>query len=184
MDLGCETVGRRAPTQSSTGPRPTYLVALAARSGRNAAGSLAWPPGSQPQFLRESARSPYNSQSSGTAFQRAAELTSPNRTRRLRGPISCGGGRGMPSPAPFPCPPPNQVQRFLESNHPRSIGEGRVLRVLPHSPSPPALPTPGGAPLIDVSPGDGLCLARTQAGRGRIPDSGCGWRWLALRGYT
>lgn len=47
-----------------------------------------------------------------------------------------------------------------------------------------ALPTPGGSPLIDVSPRAGSVLpARTQAGRGRIPAVGCG-EASGLAGYT
>lgn len=137
---------------------------MAARGGRNAAGSLAGPPGSQPQFLRESAPSPFHSQSSVIAFQRATEPTSPNRTRRLREPISCcrGGGAGL-------IPPSSRDRLQIKCGDSLSpIIRGLSARGVSSGSSPPTLPTrpphARGAPLIDVRPGAGSAWPTRRRG--------------------
>lgn len=80
-------------------------------------------------------------------------------------------------------PASKSIAEIPRVQSPQSIGEGRVLRVLPFQTNTPALPVPGGAPLVDVNLGARLRLARTRAGGVAFLPPGAA-EAAALRGYT
>lgn len=170
MDLGCATrripsfdrppVRSRAELSRTMAYLPGCLGCPRRAERSRDPGRATWNAATVP---RRKCSEPLNSQSSATALQRAAEPTFQNRMRSLRGPISrCRGGRACL------VPPLSRASLQIEcgdSLNPinRRVSVRRVSSSAPHPPQALALPTPGGAPLIDVSPGGWLGFACTHA---------------------